>query len=535
MVLLLTKHRKYYLLLLAFLLGFIVMAFEVYSLKKAFLFFPENTYTVSIALSSFLTGLGFSSLICARLVNQHQRLIDLVLLLLFFCFSVYGLFIIDYAQILTLTFKLLEISGYFAFIKGSILWIYLFIPALLIGGAFPLLISKNHDLNNPYSSVGTIYFFDILGGAIGAIITGVLLLPNFGLNYIMILICCLGLLSMFLIQKRHILNFILMLFIGFFLFINSSYYPRNKEVTGFIPASQTARRISFIASPPKNKGKLIPYRSEFGDVIFQEASPYGVVTVGISKSKELGDSQKLWINHRCMCASSYYISEHQLGFLTISNLTGNSNNVLNIGLGCGFTAGAIMKEHEKVNQLTIMEINPAVIKACTENFSQYNDSIVYHPKVDLLLKDGTAFIRQNKTETFDAIIVDIEEPGVIQSSPIYTVEYAKMIKAQLNPEGIFALWAIYGGDEYNNILFNTLSTVFPYVVFQEHNGNPQLYASERPLNIENQAPEEWFRESNETKIINTIDNRALEKSYSIEEVFMLPDNFTDPQIRKIDG
>ena len=158
-----------------------------------------------------------------------------------------------------------------------------------------------------------------------------------------------------------------------------------------------------------------------------------------------------------------------------------------------------------------------------------NTQILNNQKVTVTNQDGLEYILLNKTKKFDAIIVDIEEPGVIQSSLIYTDEYIKLASKQLKNGGVFAIWAILGGDEYNKILYRTLKNTFPYVIFHGHHGNPQLYGSFKPFkHLVTEAESTWdYLDDN---YINTINNRVLEKSYSIKGAFMLPDNFVDDRI-----
>ena len=229
-----------------------------------------------------------------------------------------------------------------------------------------------------------------------------------------------------------------------------------------------------------------------------------------------------------MCHTAQNRTESGLATTTANNLPGENLHVLNIGLGCGFTAQALTNA-KNIDTVEIMEINDVVIEANPKYFGAFNDHLLENQKVVLHEKNGAEFLRTNTSQFFDAIVIDIEEPRIIQSSPIYTVEYAEFVEQQLHPDGIFALWAIRGNShEYNQILFNTLNAVFDYV-YIKHTDAVQLFASNRPLNIISDSKEHW---SETTTEINTVDNRALEKIFNIDEVFNLPEGYEDRFIQK---
>jgi hypothetical protein len=57
-----TRDSKWLYLGVIFLVGFTSLIYEIYSVRVLFMFFVENTQGATIAISSFLGGLAFSSL-----------------------------------------------------------------------------------------------------------------------------------------------------------------------------------------------------------------------------------------------------------------------------------------------------------------------------------------------------------------------------------------------------------------------------------------------------------------------------------------
>ena len=349
--------------------------------------------------------------------------------------------------------------------------------------------------------------------------TGVFLIPEIGITYVEILISSLCVILILSINSNKRTTIPLVVTIVLLLIVV------NRKI---IPSVL----ISEINNIEQEK---IPYRSEFGTVVFQKSSEYGIVTVGeyYSRTDSMRQikNRSLWINHRDMCFSDNFQSEYELGSTTVKFLKENPK-VLNLGLGCGFTAMSVIKSRPDVS-LVVLEINPVVVEACEEFFSKYNEDIFNQSQVNILIKDGIEYLRENTNEKYDAVIVDIEEPGVIQSSPIYTIEYIQRINSLLNDSGVFSLWAIKGGDKYNEIIYHTVKAVFNYVYMVNHPSSVQVYASQQQLNLPTEFADNWNFIVDKT--INTLENRALEKSYSIHEAFLLPDEnvFKDKQIEKI--
>ena len=131
-------------------------------------------------------------------------------------------------------------------------------------------------------------------------------------------------------------------------------------------------------------------------------------------ANQVPGNRGLFINYRDMCHSMMSESERMLGELTVSNLEANAR-VLNIGLGCGITAGAISRS-PKVTALEIAEINPIVARASKEFFGEFNHRVVEQSKTELLIADGAELLRQT-ARRYAAVVIDIEEPTIVVFVP----------------------------------------------------------------------------------------------------------------------
>lgn len=133
--------------------------------------------------------------------------------------------------------------------------------------------------------------------------------------------------------------------------------------------------------------------------------------------------------------------------------------MLNIGLGCGKTLQKILDATD-FQKVDVVEINPEVVEA-TKKFSKILDQ----PRVNLIIDDGLKYLRQTDKK-YDLIIMEIDNPTVAYSSPLYPVEAFSIFKKSLSEEGVLSI-GVYGLDQkYIDILSYSLKEVYSYVYVQ---------------------------------------------------------------------
>lgn len=531
------NKTKKVILLSAALIGFTSLVYEMYSLKVVFLYFAENTHAAAITLSAFLLGLALSSLVFAHFVKSKESRSIQVLVGMQIFIVLYAIGVLQHHEIIPLFIDSISNWNENAYVlnilKFLFVGIYLFIPAFCLGGAFPILNGLyQKNFTSRTQDTGFVYFVDTMGAVLGALISGFILIPFMGLANSLLIPVLANMLVIFFFLKKNIWRVALILIAGVFLFFSYYNYSQNSLISKDQPhinAPNVSIKSGSIYAPELGGHKIDKRR--FGNVIFSKSSPFGAVTVG-DNAWGMEGNRGLFINYRDMCNTLLTTAEFDIGETTVKNIPSLGNgDILNIGLGCGFTAHAVEKD-PFVKTLTVVEVNPMVIEAAEKFFAEFNGDVTHSPKVTLLNQDGTHFIRQTD-QIFDAIIIDVEEPGIIQSSPLFTQEYIQIMKEKLQEDGIFALWSVRSDQpEFTKILYNTLKSVFSYVKVQGVKGVLQLYASEHPLdNIEDQIMEAIHKNTT-TEAINTLETRELEKYVDISKLFHFPLEHTDRFIRK---
>jgi len=172
----------------------------------------------------------------------------------------------------------------------------------------------------------------------------------------------------------------------------------------------------------------------------------------------------LYIDSRIQCSTEGLkqqdVSEINFANIALDALNKENVQVLNIGLGCGFTLNALV-QHANVQHVDVVEINPSIPEA-TKYFDDFNGHILNNPKIDMIFNDGYNYLL-NSPKKYDLIIMDIEHPSVIYSSNLYTLEFYQLVKKSLNPDGIFTQWSYRPFPDAQIINYNTLKLVFPNV------------------------------------------------------------------------
>jgi len=418
------------------------LIYEITATELLFFYFIESSYSFSTVISVFLLGLGIGSFGIYKYNNKikDKRLLFGILQVVI---GVYAIIILgNLSAILpSLSTKGLFISSFFI----------LLLPTICLGAIFPLagsIISKDKN------EIGLIYSIDLIGAVIGSLIAGFWLIPNFGNNLTIMFAVVLNFSSATLVFNKKIFRIISM--IGVFLFLMF-----------FINAELNSVR--------------------YANADFLKPSPYGEI--------EITDNELL-IDGRVQCSLDYKQGEIVIVPKVLSSFNSRDLDVLNIGLGCGFTLTEIVESVD--NQVDIVELNPVIVEA-----NKLISNILENENVNLIIDDGFDYLRKTN-EWYDVIVIDIENPSVIHSSNIYTKESFEIVENKLGEGGVFGLWTYpCESQRYYDVIYYTLNEVFDYV----YKTDDEIFiASNKELEFE-------VYDAKTQKIINTLDKKTLSKIY----------------------
>lgn len=166
-----------------------------------------------------------------------------------------------------------------------------------------------------------------------------------------------------------------------------------------------------------------------GEVFFDVQSPFQ--RVRILESTKYG--KMLALDDMVMTTINDEFHYHEMISHPAMFTHGNAKNILVIGGGDGGTVREILR-HEGVEKVTMVEIDGEVIKACKEHLPEIAAAFD-HPKLDLKVDDGIAFLKTATPDSYDIIIVDGSDP-VGPAEGLFSVEFYTNCYNALKKDGI---------------------------------------------------------------------------------------------------
>ncbi len=144
-------------------------------------------------------------------------------------------------------------------------------------------------------------------------------------------------------------------------------------------------------------------------------------------------------------------SEKLLGKIGGESLPkGQPSRMLIGGLGLGFTLAAALETCGPDATLEVIELAPEVIDWNREHLQALNGKCVDDPRVELQVADATAIIRKAAPETYDCLLLDVDNGPIAMvqkgNATLYSKSGVRIIKSVLKPEGSAIFWSA-GPDE----------------------------------------------------------------------------------------
>lgn len=166
-----------------------------------------------------------------------------------------------------------------------------------------------------------------------------------------------------------------------------------------------------------------------GEVFYDVQSPFQ--RVRILESYKYG--KMLTLDDMVMTTEKDEFHYHEMISHPAMFTHGNAKNILVIGGGDGGTVREILR-HEGVEKVTMVEIDGEVIESCKQ-FLPNIAAAFDNPKLELLVDDGIAFVKNAQAEAYDIIIVDGSDP-VGPAEGLFSVSFYQNCYNALKPGGI---------------------------------------------------------------------------------------------------
>jgi len=178
--------KRFILLLTIFLTSFTSLVYEIVWSRKLSLLFGANSLAVSTVLSVFMAGLALGTLYGGKLIektNKLYRFLSIIEVLIGFSCFVTLLLIDNLRNAYLVLFNLVGENLFWVNVVNFVLSaIVLLLPTFLIGVVFPTIVKLYYkEINQVGGSVSWCYSVDTIGGALGAVISGLFLVWSLGL------------------------------------------------------------------------------------------------------------------------------------------------------------------------------------------------------------------------------------------------------------------------------------------------------------------------------------------------------------------
>lgn len=169
---------QFILYVLFFCSGCSALIYQVMWQRMLFTVFGVDLISITIIVSVFMFGLGMGGLLGGELADRMSN-------------RLLGLYVVIELLIALFGFaspSLINLLGNTFFTSSKLItalacYLILAIPTLLMGATFPILVTHVNQFNkNIGESVGGLYFANTLGGAMGAYLSGFVLLFSMGLD-----------------------------------------------------------------------------------------------------------------------------------------------------------------------------------------------------------------------------------------------------------------------------------------------------------------------------------------------------------------
>jgi spermidine synthase len=404
--------------------GAAALGAEVVWTRLLSLMLGATTYTFSMILGVFLSGLGVGSAAGAAIgrgVRQPRLALGWCQLLL--CLAVaFAALMVGRALPYWPINPSLAPSVWFTFQLDLTRCAWTVLPAACLWGAsFPLALAASAKPGeDPAHLVSGVYAANTIGGIVGALGFSLLIVPAVGTQQ----------------AQRWIIAFAAAAAVVMF-----AARPFTRWRIGALGATAAAAIVAMLVTPAV-PGLLVAY------------GRYMVTWLGQADVRYVGEGMNSSVAVTTLLntgATQFHVS----GKVEASTLPQDMRlqrmladlpalvhphptSVLVVGFGAGVTAGSFVPFPD-VQRLTICEIEPLIPKVVSQYFTHENNDVLADPRTTVVYDDARSFILTTH-DKFDVITSDPIHPWVKGAASLYTREYFEAVKRHLNPGGVVTQW-----------------------------------------------------------------------------------------------
>ena len=423
--------------------GFAALAFQIAWVRLFGLVLGSSVYSFSAVLGSYLLGIALGSLAAARFAAGRPSLAGFGKLQLALA-AVAALQLCLFGRVPGWVFALGQDAGprfglLFAGELGIVL-AFVLPPCALLGAAFPLGARLLQRADGGHATA-LAYAVNTVGTIAGSLLAGFLCVPAWGVKgtavAALLASLAVGVASLALdpdaAGKRRLASARLgsgamVVTLGLAL-LAPAWDPALMAAGPFRPNQATYMARLTGSADPSAVWKAT--RSD-NVLYYREGINSSVIVVGSEDSR---GTRTLRVGGKIDASTGDMETQVLLGLVPAAMADPGARAMI-IGLGSGFTAAAALAAG--VGPTEIVELEPGVVEA-SRFFHDPGRHPLDDPRATLVLDDARTRLAHG-TGRYGMIVSEPSNPWVAGVNNLFTVDFYRLVKARLEPDGVFCQW-----------------------------------------------------------------------------------------------
>ncbi|MBM4160189.1 MAG: hypothetical protein FJ217_03725 [Ignavibacteria bacterium] len=474
--------------------GLAAMIYEVSWVRLLIPVLGSSTYSYTLMVVAFISGITIGSLIVSGLIHRLKDLFGALALCqlavgisMAATLPLYGRIPYYFWHIGAILTRTESTYPLYLAIQFAVGFAVMIIPTIFLGMSLPLASRiATRSVTVLGRSVGNVFSVNTLGTVVGSLGAGLLLIPLIGVRHAIEVGLMLNLLSgvVLIVFSTEITRVRRVATIAVAGLAMGVYFVSATDWNQSVLLSGVFRQFGKERMPPPSYADFVKATRSNKVLYFKEGAS---ATVGVIQSPTKNGTQNVLMINGKGDASS-------VGDLPTQVLLGQlpmmfhpqPETVLVIGYGSGVTSGSVLTH--PVSYVQSVEISPEVIQA-SKYFEHVNNNALRDPRMKLIVDDAIAFLKLSRLN-YDAIISEPSNPWIAGIGNLYTTEFFQRCRERLNRHGVMVQWLhLYEiDDETFRLVIRTFRSVFPHVtVWQSLVSDMLLIGSKEPLVLNEEA------------------------------------------------